>query len=62
VKQYLGETDPIFVETAIQENDGNIDLIQNTISSEIPAGSPLKAEYDKVAPPAVAALKGFRSG
>lgn len=59
VKQYLGETDPIFVETAIQENQGNIDLIQNTISSEIPAGSPWKAEYDKVAPPAVAALQGF---
>jgi uncharacterized protein (DUF885 family) len=59
VKQYLGETDPIFVDTAIQENEGNIDLIQNTISSEIPAGSPLKADYDKAAPPAVAALKGF---
>ena len=59
VKQYLGETDPIFVETAIQENDGNIDLIQSTILSEIPAGSPLKAEYDKLAPPALAALKAF---
>jgi uncharacterized protein (DUF885 family) len=59
VKRYLTETDPIFVETAIQENDGNVDLIQNTIASEIPAGSPGKAEYDKVAPPAVAALKGF---
>jgi uncharacterized protein (DUF885 family) len=59
VKRYLGETDPIFVETAIQENDGNIDLIQNTIANEVPTGSPLKAEYDKVAPPAVAALHGF---
>jgi uncharacterized protein (DUF885 family) len=59
VKQYLGETDPIFVETAIQENDGNIDLIQSTILSEIPAGSPWKAEYDQLAPPALAALKGF---
>jgi uncharacterized protein (DUF885 family) len=47
------------VETAIQENDGNIDLIQNTIANEVPTGSPLKAEYDKVAPPAVAALHGF---
>src|ERR1700733_9047580 len=59
VKQYLNDADPIFISTAIQENDGNIDLIENTIAAEIPAGSPLKAEYDKVAPPAVAALKDF---
>src|SRR6202050_3677253 len=59
VKKYLGDSDPIFITTAIQENDGNIDLIENTIASEIPAGSPLKAECDKVAPPALAALKDF---
>jgi uncharacterized protein (DUF885 family) len=59
VKQYLGDTDPIFITTAIQENDGNIDLIENTIAAEIPAGSSLKAEYDKVAPAAIAALKSF---
>ena len=59
VKQYLNDSDPIFISTAIQENDGNIDLIENTIAAEIPAGSPLKAEYDKVAPPAIAALKDF---
>ena len=59
VKQYLGDSDPVFVSTAIEENDGNIDLIEHTIAAEIPAGSPLKTEYDKVAPPAVAALKGF---
>jgi uncharacterized protein (DUF885 family) len=59
VKQYLSDSDPIFISTAIQENDGNIDLIENTIAAEIPAGSPLKAEYEKVAPPAIAALKDF---
>ncbi|MGB8522851.1 MAG: DUF885 domain-containing protein [Candidatus Acidiferrales bacterium] len=59
VKQYLGDSDPIFITTAIEENDGNIDLIENTIAAEIPAGSPLKKEYDKVAPPAIAALKDF---
>ena len=59
VKQYIGDTDPIFITTAIQENDGNIDLIENTIAAEIPAGSSMKAEYDKVAPPAIAALKSF---
>lgn len=59
VKQYLSDSDSIFISTAIEENDGNIDLIENTIAAEIPAGSPLKAEYDKVAPPAIAALKDF---
>src|SRR5580692_11057882 len=59
VKQYLSDVDPIFISTAVQENDGNIDLIENTIAAEIPAGSPLKAQYDKVAPPAIAELKDF---
>jgi len=59
VKQYLSDADPIFISTAVQENDGNIDLIENTIAAEIPAGSPLKAQYDKVAPTAIAALKDF---
>jgi uncharacterized protein (DUF885 family) len=59
VKGYLTDADPIFVQTAIQENDGNIDLIQTTVAGEIAPGSPLKAEYDKVAPPAIAALKDF---
>jgi len=59
VKEYLSDADPIFISTAVQENDGNIDLIENTVAQEIPANSPLKAEYDKVAPPAVAALKDF---
>ena len=59
VKAYLSDVDPIFVSTAIAENDGNIDLIQNDIAREIPAGSPLKAEYDQVAPAAVASLKDF---
>lgn len=59
VKQYLSDADPIFISTAVQENDGNIDLIENTIAAEIPAGSPLRAEYDRVAPLAISALKDF---
>ena len=59
VKAYLSDADPIFVKTAISENDGNIDLIQHTIADEIPSGSPLRAEYNRVAPPAVAALQSF---
>lgn len=59
VKQYLSDVDPIFISTAVQENDGNIDLIENTIAAEIPAGSPWKAQYGKVAPVAIAALRDF---
>jgi uncharacterized protein (DUF885 family) len=59
VKAYLNDADPIFVNTAISENDGNIDLIENTLAREIPPGSPLRVEYDRVAPPAIAALESF---
>ena len=59
VKAYLSDADPVFVKTAIDENAGNIDLIQTTVAVEIAPGSPLKAKYDQVAPPAIAALKSF---
>src|SRR5271154_5862546 len=59
VKAYLSDADPIFISTAIAENDGNIDLIQNDIANEMPAGSALKAEYDQVAPAAITSLKHF---
>jgi uncharacterized protein (DUF885 family) len=61
VKAYLSDADPIFISTAINENEGNIDLIQNDIGNETPAGSALKAEYDQVAPPAISALKNFNA-
>ncbi len=59
VKAYLSDADPVFVKTAIDENAGNIDLIETTVAGEIAPGSPLKAQYDQVAPPAIAALKSF---
>lgn len=59
VKQYLSEVDPVFTRTAIEENDGNIDLIENTVAQQIPANSKLRSEYDQVAPSGVAALKQF---
>jgi uncharacterized protein (DUF885 family) len=59
VKAYLSDADAIFVDTAVQENDGNIDLIKKTLAQEITPGSPLKATYDHVAPTAIAALKDF---
>ncbi|HEY6307197.1 MAG TPA: DUF885 family protein, partial [Candidatus Angelobacter sp.] len=58
-KQQLIDSDPIFVKVALEENEGNIGLIQETIAPAIPAGSALKAEYDKVAPAAIEALKNF---
>jgi uncharacterized protein (DUF885 family) len=58
-KQALVDADPIFIKVAGEENEGNVHLIEQTVAAEIPAGSALKARYDRVAPPAVAALKAF---
>jgi len=55
----LVDADPIFIKVAIEENDGNIDLIQNTIAAAIPAGSKFKAQFDQAAPQAIEALKNF---
>jgi len=59
VKTYLNDCDPVWVKTATEENEGNIDLVENTVKNEIPAGSPLKAQYDQIAPSTIAALKDF---
>ena len=58
-KQELANGDPIKTSTAIDENAGNIDLIQTTEKAEIPAGSPMEARYNLAAPKAVAALQDF---
>lgn len=60
-RSQLVGADPIFIKVAIEENEGNVDLIQNTVAAAIPAGSKLKAQYDQVAPPAMEALKKFSS-
>lgn len=59
-RQQLIDADPIFIKVAIEENEGNVDLIQNTIAREIPPGE-LKSRFDRVAPPAEQALKDFSS-
>ncbi|HEY6944852.1 MAG TPA: DUF885 domain-containing protein [Candidatus Acidoferrum sp.] len=59
-KQRLIDADPIFIKVAIEENEGNVDLIQNVIAREIPAGEP-KSRFDRVGPPAEQALKDFSS-
>jgi uncharacterized protein (DUF885 family) len=58
-KQVLVDADPIFIKVAGEENEGNVELVEKTVPAEIAAGSPLKERYDRVAPPAVAALRGF---
>ena len=57
-KSQLTDADPIFISTAVGENMGNLDMIDG-LASDIPADSPLKAQYDKVAPPAKKALSDF---
>ncbi len=59
-KLELSDSDPIFISTAVEENKGNLDLLE-TVAAEIPAGSPLKAQYDKVAPAAKQALNNFNT-
>jgi uncharacterized protein (DUF885 family) len=59
VKTYLSDTDPVWVKTAIDENDGNVDLVENTVKDAIPADSALKAQYDQIAPSTISALKDF---
>jgi uncharacterized protein (DUF885 family) len=59
VKTYLSDADPVLVSAAIEENAGNVDLIENILAGGIPAGSPLKTQYDQAAPPAVSALNDF---
>jgi len=58
-RSQLEDADPIFIHVAVEENGGNVDLIQNTIAAAMPAGSKSKAQFDQVAPPAIEALKSF---
>jgi uncharacterized protein (DUF885 family) len=57
-RRVLSDADPIFIKVAVEENDGNVDLVE-TVKAELPEGSALRKRYDSVAPRAVAALKAF---
>jgi uncharacterized protein (DUF885 family) len=59
-KSVLLDADPIFISTAIDENEGNINLVES-VAGDIPADSPLKAQYDKVAPAAKKSLTDFNA-
>jgi len=57
-KSQLTDADPVFISTAVDENEGNIGQV-DSVAAEIPEGSPLKAKYDQVAAPAKKALAEF---
>ena len=59
VEAYLSDCDPVWVKTAVEENEGNIDLVENTVKDEIGADTALKAQYDQTAPATISALKDF---
>ena len=54
----LTDSDPIFISAAVEENEGTINLV-DSVATDIPAGSPLKTQYEKVAPAAKRALTDF---
>jgi uncharacterized protein (DUF885 family) len=58
-RSVLADSDPIFIKVAIEENEGNINLIQKTVAAAVAKNPALRSRFDKVAPPAVAALKSF---
>jgi len=58
-KANLTDAPEIWNKVAREENDGNIDLIDKTLRSKVPAN--LKADFDKAAAPALAALRSFNA-
>jgi uncharacterized protein (DUF885 family) len=48
----------VWTKVAIEENDGNIDLVDNTIRQKVPSG--LQDAYQRAAGPALAAMRKFR--
>lgn len=57
-RQNLKQADPVFVDTALDENAGNITVIEQ-IGSMIPAGSTLRARYNATSKAARASLDSY---
>ena len=57
-RQNVKQADPLYIDTAIEENAGNTAVIEQ-IGGRIPAGSPLRARYDAAAKAARAALDSY---
>lgn len=58
-RSVLADADPIFIKVAVEENEGNINLVQNTIAAAAAKSPTLKSRFDSVAPSAISALKSF---
>src|ERR1700691_193384 len=54
----LKQADPVFLDTALDENAGNTAVIEQ-IGGMIPAGSPLRSRYDAASKAARASLDGY---
>jgi uncharacterized protein (DUF885 family) len=59
-QQNIKDADPVYIDTAIDENEGNTAVIDQ-IGGMIPAGSPLRARYDAASKAARASLDSFGS-
>ena len=57
-KSVLTDADPIFISTAVDENEGNIGLL-DSVAADVASNPQLKAQYDKVAPAAKKSLTDF---
>jgi len=57
-KSQLVDSDPVFISTAIDENEGNRGLL-DSIGSDVQSNSDLKAKYEQVAPAAKKAVAEF---
>ena len=58
-KENLIDSPEIWNRVAQQENEGNIDLIDNTLRKDVPPE--LKSEFDRAAQSALTALRGFNT-
>jgi uncharacterized protein (DUF885 family) len=56
-RRNLQDSPPIWTQVALDENAGNIELIDHTIRAAVP--SALRAAYDRAAAPALEALRAF---
>lgn len=58
-RQNLVDSAPIYTQTAIEENNGTIDLVEHAIREAMPASGHLAERYRQLAPATVAALREF---
>lgn len=58
-KRNLVDSNPVYTRTAVDENNGNIDMVEHAIRDVLPASGALAERYQRVAPATLAALRGF---